>query len=163
MNGPTHPDDPGEPSTGIARIGVTPTEADLIAALCRNKAVLEIGTGLGTATRAIAEVALSVDTVDIDPWVHERIHPVLTRNAHYNIRCHAAVPAESYDIVFVDADHRPEAVRNDLTTCREVCPAGTWIFHDATELREANLLTGDEWTYLPTRYGLAIRFGTDVG
>lgn len=155
-DGPQRDDDPGEPSTGLPRIGVVEHEAELLQYLAHGKTVLEIGTGLGTATRALAKTAVTVDTVDIDPWVHTNIHGEL--RTLDNVRCHHRVPPGlTWDLVFVDGDHRPEAVKRDLALCPLVCPQGMWIFHDATELRKL-LPAADGWTIIPTRYGIGIRF-----
>ena len=53
----THPADPGEPTTGTPRLSVTELEADILAALVAGRDVLEIGTGLGVSTRAMAATA----------------------------------------------------------------------------------------------------------
>lgn len=81
-------DDPGEPTTGVPRVSIADDEVELLASLVAGKRVLEIGTGLGVSARAMASTATEVVTVDIDPWVHANVWPLLPRN----VRCCAEIP-----------------------------------------------------------------------
>ena len=123
------PGEPGYPGILSRRISVTPQEEKLLTALCyRENVVLEIGTGLGVSTRAIARGARSVITVDIDAWVHENIWPTLP----INVLTQSAVPYKHVvDVVFIDGLHLPEAVRRDIQDALVVLrPDGFFLFHD---------------------------------
>ena len=146
-----HPDDPGEPSTGVSRISVTDAEANLLAELARGRWVLEIGTGLGVSTKALARYAIKVATLDIDPWVQQNIWPTLPES----ISCfsdRAGVPAP-FDMVFIDGSHKPEDFLEDVRYAEQMCPTGMIVAHDADEL--AAHISFD-WYRINTRYGLAI-------
>jgi hypothetical protein len=69
----SHPEDPGEAYYGGSpkRLSVTDEEAEILAKLATGMTVLELGTGLGVSTKALASTAKSVITVDPDPWVRE--------------------------------------------------------------------------------------------
>ena len=144
-----HPDDPGEPSTGDPRLSVTDLEAAILMVLVDGLMVLEIGTGLGVSTRALAASAAVVHTVDVDPWVQATIWPGLPDN----VICHesvATVPA--VDAAFIDGDHSEDATRRDL----ESTDARLVIVHDANSPTVKAAL-GDGWRIIPTTHGLAVR------
>lgn len=105
--------DPGEPSTGKPRWSVTDEEAEILRRLASGLRVLEIGTGLGVSTRAMAETAFSVTTIDVDPWVHANVWPTLGPI----VRCRVSIPPiwpERFDLAFIDGDHSAEAVTRDI-------------------------------------------------
>lgn len=148
-----HADDPGEPTTGKPRLSVTDLEANILAALVAGRDVLEIGTGLGVSTRAMASKALSVTTVDVDPWVHENVWPTLPDNV---ARWNGAAIAGRFDVVFIDGDHSTEAVIADLATARiYVRPGGMIIAHDVNYDTVRAGLDGD-WHFVPTTHGLGL-------
>ena len=121
------PDDPGEPGYGVLsqRISVTPEETRILRALALDRRVLEIGTGLGVSTRAMAETAAMLVTVDCDPWVHE--HVVLPGGV---LRA-STVEDYEVDLVFIDGLHTPDAVRTDIQSALRVLrPRGIIVFHD---------------------------------
>lgn len=148
-----HPDDPGEPSTGVRRLSVTDTEAAILSGLAAGKMVIEIGTGLGVSTRALARWASVVYTIDVDEWVFRNIMPTLPENvtavtdrAHF----HAG---KAFDLVFIDGDHSGEAVKADLRFARQLC-RGLIVCHDAKAISE--YLDGD-WLHIATVHGLAVQ------
>jgi len=128
------PDDPGEIGTDKApRGGVSDAEAGILAALVRGKRVLEIGTGLGVATRQMQQTALSLTTVDIDPWVAEAVAPEL---AALGVTTLSSLPQEEkYQFFFVDGDHTAEAVAKDYGWCVEHADSPAMIvIHDYTHI-----------------------------
>jgi precorrin-6B methylase 2 len=123
-------DDPGESGykTTAPRGSVTDGECALLGALCRGQFVLEIGTGLGVSTRAIAATALRVDTVDPDPWVQSAIVPSFSEE---NIRAFTEVPGGQYDVAFIDGNHSEESVLSDIRAAAErLHRGGLLILHD---------------------------------
>ena len=146
-----HPDDPGEPSTGLPRLSVTDEEAALLTEWVAGMTVLEIGTGLGVSTRALAESAVTVHTVDVDLWVHEMIWPYLPDNVvpHKTV---GTVPM--VDAAFIDGDHSLEAVAWDLAQATSRA-SKLLMAHDYHPTEEA---LGDGWEVMPTAHGLARKF-----
>jgi len=155
-----HEADPGEPSTGEPRLSVTEAECVHLAELATGLEVLELGTGLGVSTRALASTAAHVHTVDVDPWVIATIWPTLPFNV--SASAHRDPWISTFDLAFVDADHHTEAAVIDL-----VCAAGAVKFggkvvaHDAkypsvrAALDELDGLFGS-WVYIDTEHGLAV-------
>lgn len=127
----THKDDPGEPIYGTPRISVTDEEGRLLAELVKGKTVLEIGTGLGMSTRAMATTAAKVTTIDIDPWVRNTIWPGLAEI--HNINCAEKLSnALKVDVVFIDACHYTNQIDKDVELARKhLKHGGRIIFHDA--------------------------------
>ena len=146
-------DDPGEPSTGEPRLPVDDLEAWILAAFAAGRRVLEIGTGLGVSTRALAASAAEVYTVDIDPWVHGEIWPHLPAN----VRCFASLPPGEFDAIFIDGDHSPEAVERDIATARMVAAPGAVILaHDTNAPNVWKHLGAGDWRLIPTLYGIGV-------
>lgn len=145
-----HPDDPGEPSTGHPRLSVTDLEAAILAVLVDGLTVLEIGTGLGVSTRAMASTARVVHTVDIDPWVWENIWPFLPENVVTH-RTIDSVPL--VDAAFIDGDHNPAAVVRDLADARS-CSPSLIIAHDYEATKDQ---LGDGWRVIPTTHTLGVK------
>lgn len=130
-NGWKCPDDPGEPGTDKPRWSVNDTEARILAELLRNRDVLEIGTGLGISTRAIARWANKVYTVDPDPWVKKTVAPTLPENVVF-LESIAGAPA-AVDAAFIDGQHVYEQIVRDIADCKRiVCHGGIILLHDAT-------------------------------
>jgi len=133
-------EDPGEPDGAGGRethprMGVAPIESAILSSLAIRRRVVEIGTGLGISTRALASVAEAVYTVDPDPWVYQgRIGAELMRD-HPNIVCvpHTKQIPKDYrwDLVFIDGLHTREAVRQDAAfAVSRLEPGGILLFHD---------------------------------
>lgn len=150
-----HDDDPGEPTTGEPRVSITDEEAALLTAYAAGRTVLEIGTGLGVSTRALASSALKVTTVDVDQWVHATIWPTLPDN----VECLTTLYAElRFDLVFIDGDHSPEAVRRDVALAESLLTVGGVIVaHDTAFDHVRGALGPGDWKHHPTRYGLSVR------
>jgi predicted O-methyltransferase YrrM len=126
------PQDPGEIGYGSgapSRVSVDVEECRILAALAMGRTVIEIGTGLGVSTRAMAATALSIVTVDIDPWVIENVYPELSE---LGIVCLEAVPGGCrFDFAFIDGNHRPDSVKRDAHIATSVLvPGGFLAFHD---------------------------------
>jgi spermidine synthase len=146
-------DDPGEPSSRVARISIADDERTVLAEMAAGKNVLEIGTGLGVSTRALATTATRVVTCDIDEWVHHTIWPDLPAN----VACVSSTDdlELGFDLVFIDGDHREEALQRDVATAeRLLAPGGTIVVHDAHHLMPH---LGRGWELSNTCYGLAVR------
>jgi predicted O-methyltransferase YrrM len=122
------PNDPGERCYGdkTPRRSVAPAEAEILMDLAADRKVLEIGTGLGFSTRAMARTALAVVTIDDDPWVAENVE--LPDNV-LRLTCFAV--KGRFDLVFVDGDHRYEQVVHDLRFALDnLARSGVIAVHD---------------------------------
>lgn len=115
-------DDPGEVSYAgrPKRRSVTTEEAAILGELARGLRVLEIGTGLGVGTRALASSANSVVTLDVDPWV---IDPQIPNVAFLRER----PDVSGFDLAFIDGSHETECVIADVEYCR---PIPVLVLHD---------------------------------
>lgn len=149
-----HPDDPGEPSTGHPRLSISDLDAAILAVLARGLLVVEIGTGLGVSTRALASTAAAVQTIDIDPWVHEHIWPDLDAAGIWVRKTRPDIPY--VDLVFIDANHATTAVIEDLRYARSLNPR-IIVCHDSNYDDVRHALDG-EWLYIPTEHGLAVQY-----
>lgn len=131
-------EDPGEtysygPTAGKRR-SVSDREAQLLASLATRRTVLEIGTGLGVSTKALASTARKVVTVDPDPWVHGTVVPTLPDNVEA-VSAIELIPKLDYDLVFVDGSHTREAVRRDLHDIYDYAPGHfLLVLHDGDEV-----------------------------
>jgi len=145
-------DDPGEPSSLVPRVSIADDERAVLAGIVAGMSVLEIGTGLGVSTRAMAATASRVTTVDIDEWVHGTIWPDLPDN----VGCSSSTDklVGPFDVVFIDGDHSETALRSDIATGERLAPGGLLVVHDAEHLKRH---LGDGWEFIPTTYGLATR------
>lgn len=110
------PEDPGERGYPgkVKRRSVTDEEVGILAALADEKRVLEIGTGLAVSTRALAMTAVSVVTVDPDPWVQDPGIP--------GVEFRRELPPKDvpFDMVFIDGNHMTESVVQDIESCRHI-------------------------------------------
>ena len=148
-------DDPGEPTTGVPRVSIADDEVELLAELVTGLRVLEIGTGLGVSARAMAKTATEVVTVDIDPWVHANVWPLLPRN----VKGHTSIDDVGglFGAVFIDGDHSRHAVRRDVEEAElRLLPGGLLIAHDANVVFP--FLPGIGWEFHRTTYGVATRW-----
>ena len=104
------PEDPGEATAGgNQRRSVTIAEAEALKQWARGQRVIEIGTGLGVSTRAMAETAESVVSVDVDSWCHQFEFPP-------NVVLTDHVPVGDFTFAFIDGDHHYEAVMKDIAS-----------------------------------------------
>lgn len=155
MTSQIHPDDPGEPTTGVPRLSITRDEALILELLAAGKYVLEVGTGLAVSTNALAHSAVRVMTVDPDPWVHSTIWPYLPENV--DVRSSLETVEGIFDMVFIDGDHEAPSVARDVEEClRRVAPGALIVAHDANYAEVAEGL-GEGWYVIPTTHGLALK------
>ncbi len=163
INGYLHPQDPGEPGQdGRPRLSVNDTEARICAEFSRYRYVLEIGTGLGVATLAMADTARFVQTVDIDPWVQTRVFPLLT--VRHNVSCHSRLveyDVPQFDLILIDGLHTYEQVGKDIRECQPMSEGRLcmWLFHDFNmpTVRTAIMDAGfAEVVPIQTRAGMAV-------
>lgn len=127
------PEDPGEPGYPDTRQrwSVSARERQILAALARGQRVLEVGTGLGISTEAMAETAHNVVTIDPDPWVAENIVPHLPGNVVHVDRALDVPGGECFGLVFIDGLHSPEAVADDIALAELVlAKPGVIVLHD---------------------------------
>jgi hypothetical protein len=151
-----HPDDPGEPTTGDPRLSITELEGQMLAALVAGRMVLEIGTGLGVSTAAMAATAQHVATYDIDAWVHDTIWPGLPDNV-VGVKSLDDV-GRAFGAVFIDADHSTEAVARDLSVAlQHLGLGGVVIAHDtASPAVREGLAAESGWHWIDTTHGLGV-------
>ena len=129
-NGYMSPQDPGEPGRNQPRWSVNDVEARIIGELCRGLNVLEIGTGLGISSKAIAQKANSLHTVDIDPWVIKNIHPELIKLGNVITWSEMPMHGEA-NALFLDGFHEYNQVKKDIAAVRPLLVKGAiMIFHD---------------------------------
>lgn len=149
-------DDPGEPVVGQPRISIAEDEVIELRRLLAGRAVLEIGTGLGVSTRALAAAARRVVTVDIDPWVQAQVWPEL---AQLGVETASDVRSVvGIDAAFIDGLHTVEAVEAD-TRAALAAGATLLVYHDASfpEVWEGSARAGCPFDYiLPTTWGLGV-------
>lgn len=147
-----HPADPGEPSTGQPRLSVTDQEAAILGVIVRNLSVVEIGTGLGVSTRALAAKARKVYTIDVDEWVQETIWPKLPGNV---IPSPFLPVGQLFDVCFIDGDHSTEATATDIAWA--VQNARVVLLHDVNypSVRKA---MDEHWFIIPTTHGIGVRY-----
>ena len=120
--------DPGEPGLNVPRWSVSDGEARFVAELCKGLDVLEIGTGLGVSTRAIAKLAHWVHTVDVDPWVKENVELPDNCTFYSDIE---DVP-EGLGASFIDGRHSKSYCLKDIKSSQRIVKeGGLFIFHDA--------------------------------
>lgn len=146
--------DPGEPTTGRKRISIAEEECRLLSILATKRNVLEIGTGLGVSTCALAATAAHVTTIDPDPWVREQIAPDLPNNVTATT---CLEQSGMYDLAFIDGDHSLAAVQHDVSAAFQMVTAnGLIVAHDSHDPTVRRAL-GDGWYFVGTTFGLAIR------
>ena len=135
-NGYMSPQDPGEPGRNQPRWSVNDVEARIIGELCRGLHVLEIGTGLGISTRAIAKRAAKTVTVDIDQFVQNKIVPGLISEFPDKLICYNVWPIMDgmqtpFTAFFLDGYHEYNQVKKDIATARPIlADHAIMIFHD---------------------------------
>lgn len=163
----THPQDPGEAAyaSAVPRMSVTDEEAAHLAEMARGKRVLEIGTGLGVSTRALASTAALVVTVDNDPWVHEAIWPDLAAVPHVALCGQVPDGEEPFGLIFIDGDHRKESVARDIGIAKALCAVdGTVVFHDVkySTVESAILAACRNMRVIDTVHGLGVVDAADL-
>lgn len=122
------PDDPGEIRMQLPRLSVTEEERDILAGLFQGRRVIEIGTGLGVSTRAIAQCAEKVLTHDIDPWVLKNVADDLPENVVFTKE--REFPS-GYDAAFIDGHHAaPDVAADILSVSRAIGPGRVIALHD---------------------------------
>jgi predicted RNA methylase len=147
----SHPDDPGEPSTGHPRLSITPLEGEILAAVVDGLTVAELGTGLGVSTRALASSASKVYTVDIDEWVQNTIWPDLPDNVE---TCVDRADLPKVDVVFIDGDHSPEATAEDVAWAMRLARR-LIVMHD-TNTDDVRSACSGCWRFIETTHGLGL-------
>ena len=148
-------EDPGEPGLGLQRWSVSEVEARIVSELLRGLNVLEIGTGLGVSTRAIAKLAAHVHTVDVDEWVEKNVELPENSTFYKDIK---EVP-ENLDAAFVDGLHSYYQCMIDIKDAKRIVKrGGLIIFHDTnmTAIRNAIVDSNMECYEIKTGAGMAL-------
>lgn len=148
-----HPGDPGEPSTGDPRVSITDLEADMLAALVVGRDVIEIGTGLGVSTRALARTAKTVVTVDVDEWVQDTIWPDLPANV---IPSPVVPSGKLFEAAFIDGDHSTEAVAADWRAVAPLVRSGGIVLAHDTNSKHVRDGLPQGFMFVPTTHGVGI-------
>lgn len=126
------------------RASVTNQEALILADLAEGKRVLEIGTGLGVSTVALAHKAHSVVTVDPDEWVRGNVDA----GTAVHMVASLADTDGPFDLAFIDGLHDIESVRRDIEgALRLVKPGGMIAFHDLGQSEVAAAVNSFEWAH----------------
>lgn len=167
-DGFVHPADPGEPGYDgqHKRVSVTPLEAEMLAVMFTGMKVLEVGTGLGVSTAAIARTCQELVTIDPDAWVGANIAPHLPQRVAF-VQCFEAIrdsqllKGRYFDGAFIDGCHREHQVAADVRNAlRRLRPGGLLVLHDfsSQEVRDGARAAGIDPFHFHTRYGLGIYF-----
>lgn len=126
------PDDPA----GDGRRSVSDQEAEILASAALGKRVLEIGTGLGVSTRALASTARHVWTVDTSPWICEFVFHDLPENVTPTmVRDLVRGPC---DLAFIDGEHSAQALAADIAFAVSLGAREIWL-HDLYMVEEGLL------------------------
>jgi hypothetical protein len=114
----------------IRRVSISDADAAALRSVGPIKTALEIGTGYGVSTVALAEAAEVVVTIDTDPWVKKHVAPLLPAGVIF-ASDRSDVPTFNADLIHIDGDHETESVLDDISFCLDFCHPGTvWAFHD---------------------------------
>jgi predicted O-methyltransferase YrrM len=109
---------------------VTPEEAQILQREATGLRCLEIGTGLGVSTMALAVTAASLCSVDSDDWVHDAVIPELSLDDVVFVRELSEVTGR-FDMAFVDGCHTKASVLRDLQfVATALEPEGRVFIHD---------------------------------
>lgn len=154
------PSDPGERgySEPRPRVSVSEREARLLEILAAFGVVLEIGTGLGVSTRALAASAALVVTVDTDSWVRDVIRPTLPPEVVFCAHP-IDVPNHRFDLIFIDGNHAPGNVVADVRfALTKIRPGGLILAHDfnAEHVAAAARTVIPKWSLIRTEYGIGV-------
>ena len=145
------------------RWSINDVEMRILSELFVGKTVLEIGTGPGVSTRAIAKVAKFVHTVDVEEWVRDNIVPMLPENTKFYLGIENF--DEKVDVAFIDGDHSFQACLKDIDTCRKyVKEGGMILIHDIfyAEVRDAISFSKLNCYEMKTGIGLGIAWNDKV-
>jgi predicted O-methyltransferase YrrM len=109
---------------------------DLVAALPRHGRVLEVGTLYGDFARHILEACepAELHLVDLDfTQVRRDVldDPRVVTHRGFSHEVVASLPDETFDWIYIDADHAYESVKRDAETAApKVRPGGFLVFND---------------------------------
>ena len=160
FNGYFSPQDPGEPGRDIEhRLSVSDEEAWILSEFFRDKVVLEIGTGLGVSTRKMAETAIVVYTVDIDPWVQEMVVPTLPGNVKFFNNTNKLPKGDAaFEAAFIDGLHSYNQCKQDILTCKKLVQKGGMIVLHDLYIEGVNYAVADFFPYvhIRTKAGMAL-------
>ena len=141
-NGWLSRDDPGEPGLQTPRWSINEIEGQILAELVKGYDVLEIGTGLGISTMFLFSTAKILWTFDIDPWVQDRVFPLLPK-AIFTSKVFPDVSpgVRKFDAAFIDGFHEYQSVMEDIAKARKVVKdGGLLLFHDVNILGVKNAI-----------------------
>ena len=139
-------------SIGQIHSPVCPAQAEILAGLAKGKRVLEIGTGSGVSTRAMAKTAIQVATFEVSQRVRDMVWPTLPKNVMPYDRRHEGLRqgGNGFGLVFIDGDHDYPAVVADI---KEVAPLmsryGIWVFHDMQQENSVKAVTENALRFMP--------------
>lgn len=124
------------------RASVTNQEALILAELAAGKRVLEIGTGLGVSTVAMAQTAKFVVSVDTAPWVRQSVG----LGGKGMVVASIDEVTGPFDMAFIDGLHDFESVSKDIEDAiLLVKPGGVIVFHDMGQSGVAEAVKAVEW------------------
>jgi predicted O-methyltransferase YrrM len=125
---------PSAKGTGPTRWSVSEPQALMLSQLAKGKRCLEIGTGTGFSTEALAKTATHVSTFDVDDEVRRLVWPGLPKNVIPYDRRHEGLSqaGREFDLIFVDGQHHQPAVKKDILEALPLMKReALWVFHDA--------------------------------
>jgi len=134
-----------------SRWSVTPEEGWMLAAFASGRRVLEFGSGIGVSAAFMAETALSVVTIDPDPWVHATVN--LPGNTTQVTSFEASKTYAPFDVAFIDGDHETPSVLRDIYDALSILPRPAVIgFHDMSHrsVRAALSLASERFAWAQT-------------
>ena len=140
-----------------------PRHARTLAALSRHigaKKVLELGTCLGITTAYLSKEAQSVTTLEGNPALALQAEVIWKRLNIQNIQCITGafddilptLPAEQYDLIFIDGNHRGEAMSRYVNVLApSLSPKGVIVcddIHWSADMEHAwdKLVQDSRWT-----------------
>ena len=137
-------------SIGQVHSPVCPEQAEVLAGLAKGKRVLEIGTGSGVSTRAMAKTAIHVATFDVSQRVRDMVWPTLPKNVMPYDRRHEGLQqgGTGFGLVFIDGDHSYPAVVADINEAAPLMSRyGIWVFHDMQQENSIKAVTEHQFCF----------------
>ena len=147
---------PSDSGTGPIRYSVSQHQLHVLQMLGMGLDCLEVGTGCGVSTEALATSARRVATFDVDDSVVSLVVPHLPSHVRFFDRRTnpLQMAGAGFELVFLDGLHDTKSVIRDIRECFPLMrPDALWIFHD-TQMMSVHqaVLQGPVWFKIEARY-----------